>query len=191
MAKNVKINNLPEMYQANTRKPEDVTFDQLKDVNVNFEGYTPQVGDIYRFPVLEEMKFRSQPVRTDGNGKVYFVCAQLERGGVVTDTWFNLGFLAKRDINQIPVNPTWYALGNAQARAAALAKIGEIKATGSVEINVPVFDRAANRNKVVPTLDPATGLQMIDEFGTAMTHVETRKQNCVVITPYADPAENK
>lgn len=185
MAKNVEIKALPELYQANTRKPADVTFEELKDVNVNFEGYTPQVGDIYRFPVLGNMKFKSQPVRAGGTGKVYFVGAQLERGGVKIDTWFNLGFLAKRDINQIPVNPTWYALGNAQARAEALAKMGEIKATGAVEINVPVFDSVANRNKVVPTLDPATGLQMIDEFGTAMTHIETRKQNCVVITPYA------
>lgn len=186
MAKNVKINALPELYQADVRKPEDVTFDQLKDVNVNFEGYTPQVGDIYRFPTIEEMKFKSQPVRANGNGKVYFVSAQLERGGVVSDTWFNLGFLAKRDAKQIPTNPTWYALGNAQNRAAALAKMGEIKAVSTVEIDVPVFDRTTNRNKVVPTLDPATGLQMIDEFGTAMTHVETRKQTCVVITPYAE-----
>jgi hypothetical protein len=189
MAKNVKLNSLPELYQANIRKPEDVTFDELKDVNVIFEGYTPQIGDIYRFPVLGEMKFKSQPVRANGRGKVYFCSAQLERGGITTDTWFNLGFLAKRDVKQIPVNPTWYALGNAQARAEALAKIGEIKATGTVEIDTPVFDTVANRNKVVPTLDPATGQQMIDEFGTAMTHVETRKQTCVVITPYADPGK--
>lgn len=189
MAKNVKISSLPELYQAATRKPEDVTLDQLKEVNVAFEGYTPQVGDIYRFPAIEEMKFKSQPVRADGRGKVYFCSAQLERGGVVSDTWFNLGFLAKRDVNQKPVNPSWFELGNAQNRAIALAKMGEIRATGTVEINVPVFDAAKNRNSVVPTLDPATGLQKIDEFGTAMTHTETRKQVCVVITPYVAPQE--
>lgn len=189
MSKNVKITSLPELYQANVRKPEVVTFEDLKDVDENFEGYTPQVGDIYRFPVLEEMKFRRQPVREGAKGKVTFVSAQLERNGVKTDTWFNLGFLKKRDANQVPVNPTWYDLNGAQARVKALADIGEIRATGSVKINVPVFDRAANRNKIVPTLDPATGQQMIDQFGTAMTHIETREQDAVTITPYATAAK--
>ncbi|MBR3205915.1 MAG: hypothetical protein IKF58_05800 [Bacillus sp. (in: Bacteria)] len=188
MAKNIKINNYPELYQSETRKPADVKFEELKDVNQNFEGYTPQVGDIYRFPVLEEMKFKSQPVRSDGRGRVYFVGAQRERNGVIKDTWLNLGFLAKQDVNREAVNPTWYDLGNAQERVKALAKMGEIRATGVKKINVAVFDRATNRNKVVETLDPATGKQMIDEFGTAMTHIETRSQDAVVVTPYVEAA---
>lgn len=191
MAKNIKIQNLPELYQSGTRKPTDVKFEELKDVNVNFEGYTPQVGDIYRFPALEEMKFKSQPVREGQRGRVYFVSAQLERNKVTKDTWLNLGFLAKQDVNREPVNPTWYNLGNAQARVQALAEMGEIKAVGVKKINVPVFDRVANRNKIVPTLDPATGQQMIDEFGTAMTHIETRQQDAIVITPYAEAKQAK
>ena len=188
MAKNIKIQNYPELYQSETRKPMDVKFEELRDVNVNFEGYTPQVGDIYRFPALEDMKFKSQPVREGARGRVYFVAAQLERNKVIKDTWLNLGFLAKQDVNREAVNPTWYELGNAQKRVEALAKMGEIKAVATKKINVPVFDRSINRNKIVPTLDPATGQQMIDEFGTAMTHVETRSQDAVVITPYVEPA---
>lgn len=186
MAKNVEIKSLPKLYQEDVRKAEDVTIDQLTGIGEAFEGYTPQLGDVYRFPTLENMRFKSQPVRAGSNGKVYFVSAQLTRNGKTFDTWFNLNFLNKRDANQVPVNPTWYGLGDMKARVEALAKVGEIRATGTVDINVPVFDRAANRNKVVPTIDKQTGLQMIDEYGTAMTHVETRKQTCTVITPYAE-----
>lgn len=184
MAKNVELSDLPKLYQEDIRKPEDVTIDQLAGIGEAFEGYTPQVGDVYRFPSLDKMKFKAQPVRAGQNGKVYFVGAELERNGKKMTTWFNLNFFNKRDANQIPVNPTWYAIGDMRSRVEALAKVGEIRATGSVDIQVPVFDRAANRNKIVPTLDPATGLQKIDEYGTAMTHIETRKQTCTVIAPY-------
>lgn len=194
MAKNVSIKGvMPELYQASTRPVEDIQLGDLKGTSESFQAFSAEIGDTFSFPKLAEMMFKKQRVQRElRSGEkptfVYFVSCVRTRNNVQTNEWFSLNFLAKTDANRVAVNPSWYALGDNEARAKALAEVGEIKVLKEVTVKTPVF--VGGRPSRVPTLNPATGDQVIDETGTALTHVETRDQTSYEITPYA-PAANK
>ena len=188
MAKNVKIEGaMPEFYQASTRPVETVSsFDDLKGVSESFSGFSVEVGDVFNFPIAAEQEIKRQRVqaklRTDEKPTyVYFIKSVRTRNGVKTNEWFSLNFLNKQDADRVAVNPTWYNLGDAKSRAEKLVAMGEIKVLDTKKIRVPVFQ--GGRPNRIPTLDPNTGEQVIDETGTALTHVETRQQDAYIITP--------
>lgn len=193
MAKNIKLQGvMPEFYQAATRPVKDVTLDELEGKSEAFNSFQVEVGDVYKFPTIEEQQFKRQQVQrklrpNEDATYVYSVACVRVRGGVETNVWFSLNFLNKQDADRNYVNPSWANLGDAKQRAIALSKMGEITVTGKKSIKTPVFVNGhPNR---VPTLDVATGEQMISPDGTAMTHVETRNQDAYIITEYNPDVE--
>jgi hypothetical protein len=193
MAKNIKLQGvMPEFYQAATRPVNDITLDELEGKSEAFNGFQVEVGDVYKFPTIEEQQFKRQRVQrklrpNEEATYVYSVACVRVRGGVETNVWFSLNFLNKQDADRNYVNPSWANLGDAKQRAIALSKMGEITVTGKKSIKTPVF--VNGRPNRVPTLDVATGEQMIAPDGTAMTHVETRDQDAYIITEYNPDVE--
>lgn len=192
MAKNIEINGaIPEMYQEAQRPSESFDFDELKGVGEPFGGFLTQAGDIWRFDKLEAYKTRPELRRKQRVQRelragekpryAYFILAVRNRGGVESNEWFSLSFLSRTDSDQKPVNETWYRAGGHEARLAKLCEMGAIKILDDLKIRVPVFQ--GGRPNRVPTLDPITKEQMVDAYGTAMTHVETREQDAHHITP--------
>lgn len=194
MAKNIKIEGaMPELYQASTRPVSDIVLTDLEGKSEPFGGFSAEVGDVWLFPAISEAKFKKQRVQSElrNNEKptyVYFISGVRNRNGVSSNEWFSLNFLAKTDVNRIAVNPTWYSLGDAKAKAEKLCEMGKITVLEPVKIDVPIFQ--GGRPSYVPTLDPVTKEQVVDEYGTARTHIETRKQDAYKITPAGvTPAE--
>lgn len=192
MAKNVTISGaIPEMYQEAQRPSESFDFDELKGVGEPFGGFLTQQGDIWQFASLEAYKTRPElrrkqrvqrDLRTGEKPRyAFFVLATRTRGGVTTNEWFSLSFLSRTDSAQRPVNESWYKAGGHEARLAKLCEMGAIKVLDDLKIRVPVFQ--GGRPNRVPTLDPITKEQLVDQYGTAVTHVETREQDAHHVTP--------
>lgn len=188
MARNVKISGeMPGFYQAAVRPVSDIALDELEGKSENFSGFQAQVGDVYKFPAINEQLFKRQRVQrklrpNEDPTYVYSVACIRVRNGVESNEWFSLNFLVKQDANRNYVNPSWANLGDAKARAIALSEMGEIKVISEKKIQTPVF--LNGRPNRVPTMDTTTGEQLIGPDGTALTHVETREQTAYVITPY-------
>jgi hypothetical protein len=189
MAKNVEITgNMPAFYQANSRPVSDITIADLEGKDEAFSGFSVEEGDVYKFPVLDKAQLKQQRVQRDlrPNEKptyVYSVGAQRVRNGVTSNVWFSLNFLKKQDANRNYVNPSWVEIGDARTRLEKLCEMGEITVLKAKKIRVPRFENG--RPVRVPTLDPNTGDQKIDQFGGAMTHVDTVEQTAYEITPVA------
>lgn len=190
MAKNIEIKgNMPEFYQAGTRPVDEIGLDDLAGKSEAFAGFSVEKGDKFEFPSLDKQEYRRQRVQrklrpNEEPTYVYSIKSVRTRNGVASNQWFSLNFLIKTDADRVAVNPTWYNLADAKARAEALCKMGAIEVLEEKSILVPVFE--GGRPVRVPTLDPTTGDQVIDEQGTAVTHVQTRTQTAYVITPYAE-----
>lgn len=190
MAKNIEIKgSMPEFYQAATRPVEEITLDDLSGKSEAFAGFSVEVGDKFAFPTIDKQEYRRQRVQrklrpNEEPTYVYSIKSVRTRNGVQSNEWFSLNFLTKTDVDRVAVNPSWNSLADAKARAEALCKMGEIEVLSEKKIDVPVFE--GGRPVRVPTLDPATGEQVIDEQGTAVTHVQTRPQTGYVITAYAE-----
>lgn len=192
MAKNVELNGeIPEMYQEAQRPSESFDFDELKGVGEPFGGFLTEQGDIWRFATLEAYKTRPELRRKQRVQRelragekpryAYFILAQRTRNGVTSNEWFSLSFLSRTDSDQKPVNESWYKAGGHEARLAKLCTMGAIKVLDNLKIRVPIFQ--GGRPNRVPTLDPITKEQLVDAYGTAVTHVETREQDAHHITP--------
>lgn len=179
--------NVP-VYGADKRPPQTASTDDLQNSSVNFVSYIPNEGDKVIFASWEETapKILKQEVRAGSKAYIYLMPCYYVRKGTETQepNWFNINALNKRDINMVPVNPTWYNLGNNLERAKGLCEMGEITRGTDRVIKVGEFDNVTKRNKIVPTIDPETGKQKIDEDGTAEMHVFTKDQSCAVFTPY-------
>lgn len=187
MAKNVEITgNMPAFYQANSRPVSDITVADLEGKDEAFSGFTVEEGDIYKFPSLDKAQLKQQRVQkklrpNEEPTYVYSVGAQRVRNGATTNVWFSLNFLKKQDADRNYVNPSWVNLGDARTRLEKLCEMGEIKVLKAKKIRVPNFENG--RPLRVPTLDPNTGEQVIDEFGGAVSHIVTHEQTAYEITP--------
>jgi hypothetical protein len=184
---------MPEFYQANIRPVEDVEWNDIKGSDEAYRGFSVEKGDVYKFPAFNTFKPKRQRVqrelRTLPNGQkekpayvISIPCVRV-RNGESSNQWFSLNFLKKQDANREYVNPTWMKLDDAEERAKKLCEMTEITVLNEKQIRVAVFENG--RPKKVPTLDPNTGEQRIDEQGTAMEHVQTEPQTAYVITPVA------
>lgn len=171
----------------------------VKDLNalvndgVNFDTYTIHEGETLRFPKLEDMEVEWVAV-TKGSKKGYHIVkCESEMNGRVKPTWFGLPALSKRawvegnrdDDFNTPLQPTWYDLGNNLERLKALAQMGEIKGTDTIEVMVPVFDTDGNR--VYEDVVDEDGNQLL-ENGEPVTRMKRKAQKVVIISDYA-PAE--
>lgn len=192
MAANVEIKGaMPEFFQANVRPVEEVEWNDIKGSDEAFRGFSVEVGDVYKFPKFDTFKPKRQRVQRElrklPNGQyekpayvLSIPCVRV-RNGVESNQWFSLNFLKKQDADRNFVNPTWMELTEAEDRAKKLCEMAEITVLSEKQIRVPVFENG--RPKKVATLDPVTGEQRVDEYGTAMQHILTEPQTAYVITP--------
>lgn len=194
MAKNVEFKGaVPEMYQAAQRPVESFDMSELTGVGEPFGGFLTEQNDVWKFFAHDayksnpELRLKQRVQRKLRAGEepryTYNVLAVRNRGGVESNEWFSLSFLAKTDAEQKPVNESWYKLGDAGKRLEALCKMGEIKVLDNIKIQTPVFQ--GGRPQRVPTLDPITKEQIVSANGTAMEHVLTREQDAHHVTPVA------
>ena len=145
MANIAKIDagEFPTLYGEKTRPTEEVTDKKTLDLEGQvFENYSPKPGMKYRFTSYEDAYVRSQLVNENGKGKQFLLLCEMSSDGKNWRTGvINLNSFAKRDINNVPCHPTWYALGNIGARLRRLCEIGQIE-VGTTEhaIQVPEFD---------------------------------------------------
>lgn len=177
MANIKKIENLAPLFgdKAGDRPATVVTdFNKLETEGVNFETYAIREGDILRFPKLEDMVVKSQPIRKGSTAKVYMVACERERDGKKVPSWFNLNTLTKRDADNNPVQGEYYEAGNMKARLELLAKQGAVTSTGSVTIKVPVFGDDGKPEK----------LDVTDAEGNISTVNKTADQTVAIISAY-------
>lgn len=171
----------------NAREHKRITnLNALQNDGVNFDTYTIRDGETLRFPKFEDMEVEWVAVRKGQKAGYHIVKCESEYNGRKKATWFGLPALAKRDANNVAVNPTWYDLGNNLARLKALAAVGEITGTGEVEIEVPAFDRDGNRI-YEDKFDEAGNPVMKD--GKQVSEAATKKQKVVLISEYVEPVE--
>jgi len=171
----------------NAREHKKVTnLSALQNDGVNFDTYTIREGETLRFPKFEEMEVEWVAVRKGSKSGYHIVKCESEFNGRKKATWFGLPALAKRDANNNAVNPTWYDLGNNLARLKALAEVGEITGVGTIEIDVPAFDRDGNR--IYTDVLDAAGNPVIKD-GKQVSEAATKKQTVVLISEYAPTAE--
>ena len=118
----------------------------------------------------------------------YLVKCESEYNGKTKPTWFSLPSLRKLDKDNVPVNPTWYDLGNDEARLAMLAKIGQIEGLHKVDIKVYVLDETGKR-KQTQLLNEDGSPQIVN--GKEVWEDQTRDAHPVTITPCDDVAEEE
>jgi hypothetical protein len=149
MAKNcAKIEDLPVIVGSKTREVKSVTLDDCKGMGEAFDTYTLQDGDVIQFPALEDLQIFHQEVRPKQDSYITLVGCMRTRGGETKPSYFNVNSLHKRDVNNQPVYPEWYNLGDIKERIKELCKRGSIKCTGMMKYNAAVFED--NKVKMVP-----------------------------------------
>lgn len=156
----------------------------LQQSGVNFNTYTIREGETLRFPKLEDMEIEWVAVRKGQKAGYYIVKCQSEIDGKTKTTWFGLPALSKRDVDNNPVNPSWYELGDDFKRVEALAKVGEITGVGTIKIKVPVFTEDG-QPKFAEVLNE-DGSPVI-ENGVVKTERAVREQSVVLISDYVEP----
>ena len=167
---------------ANAREHHKVSnLAALANEGVNFDTYTIREGETLRFPKFEDLEVEWVAVRKGSKSGYNIIKCMSEMNGKTKPTWFGLPALYKRDANNVPVNPSWYDLGNNLARLKALCEMGEITGTGSVEIDVPVF--TADGQRVYEDQFNEDGTPVL-ENGVQVSKPATKKQKVVLLSEY-------
>lgn len=185
-----KIKELAPIFGAAQREPKAVNLEDLKDVNVGFDSYQIQPGETLKFPKLEEMEFRSQPVRAgqdeDGPKSYLVACEKVDSTGkTVGATWLNLGMFRKQkyvaETSRLEyVYPEWQALGNAKAQVAMLAQIGELKAAKDGQL-IQVYDWNRDGSPKYQPVFNEDGTPAIDVDGAPKLTRALRPQTVAVL----------
>lgn len=154
----------------------DQTSAHVQSSGVNFATNQIAKGQTLMFPDFKDMIVEEIPISKGSKSKALYVRA-LDKTTRKT-VRFSLSSLRKRDVNNVPVLPGWYELGNDQARLQKLAEIGEITGSSEKTIEVPVFEGGVRKYNNVLNPD---GTFATDENGTAKLTPAIRKQTIVLI----------
>lgn len=169
--------------------------EDLKAENEAFVSYAPKAGFTYRFESFEDCTIIKQPVRADNIGEdaphqLLMSCESSEDGKNFTPDWVSLNSFAKQKVvrradgtqGNEPVHPTWYALGNAFARAKKLCEMGTIKVEKEpIKIEAPAFTDAGKR--AIRVVVDADKKPVLNEDGSPKTEYATQSQDVYAITP--------
>ncbi len=155
-------------------------FSELDDAENDGWSYYIRPGEIMRFPRFEELEVEWVSIKKGSKKGYHIVKCQSEYNGKKKVTWFALPQLRKVDVNGIPVNPTWFALGSDLARLKKLCELGEIRGLEQIEIQVVEYDSEGNKIRI-PEFDEE-GYPKI-KAGFEVWHYKTRAQHPVVISP--------
>lgn len=103
-----------------------------------FESYGIREGEVLKFPSkLLEQAQRVRPSATAKNGWIWIVPCESHYNGKVKSTWFNVSSFKRQDVDQAPMHPSWYNLGNLEARVNKLEDLGEIKGIKTATFKTP------------------------------------------------------
>ena len=155
----------------------------LENSGLNFETYTIKEGEILRFPKREDMDIFWRAIRKGNKNGFNVVKCESEYKGKKKVTYFSLPSLRTIDVNNVPVNPTWFELGNDEARLQMLAKIGEIE--GKKEISIEVYDLDEGGKRKQVQLFNLDGTPQYKD-GKTVWEDKTKSRKVVVITPVPD-----
>lgn len=157
----------------------------LMNEGVNFNTYTIREGEILRFPKFEDLEVEWVAVRKGSENGYHIVKCESEYHGIKKITWFGLPALYKRQVvgedENVPVNPTWYELGNNLERLKALSKMEEIEGLETVKIMVPAFD--GNGNRIYETVLDDAGNPVVKD-GKVVQKGAVKPQSVVLISEY-------
>jgi len=148
-----KVNNLPTISGANTRKPEEVkNLEALKTSGIAFATYGMREGDVVEFPdSLNDVQAFQQPVRAGSTAQQTLIV--VKKNDKVT--YLSMGTLRKQDVNREYTCDFTREMGemnNDYDRINAL--VGKrIKATGSKKIQAQAFDRLTGERIEGQTVD--------------------------------------
>lgn len=173
---------------ANARKTRKTNVEKLEESGVNFNTYGIRDGEILRFPKFEDMELMDVQVQPGSESWTTLVKCESEYTSPKTNvttkapTWFAIATLRRRDADNNPIQPTWYNLGNDRKRLEALAKVGEIKGEGTVQVEVPKF--VNNKRAEVEVLNE-DGSPVI-ENGKIKIAYDNKIVNVTLISEYVD-----
>lgn len=114
------------MFGANTRPVHEITLADLEEVNVPFSQYGITKGEKLQF-VEKEVKFARQDPAEGANTANSYPSYRISCYRNGRKSWFDPGFVMRRDINGDYIYPEWAALGSAAEVAKALLKTGVIE----------------------------------------------------------------
>lgn len=158
----------------------------LENSGLNFETYTIREGEILRFPKREDMEIYWRAIRKGNKNGFNIVKCESEYKGKKKVTYFSLPSLRTIDKDNTPVNPTWFDLGNDEARLQMLAKMGEIK--GGNEISITVYDLDdGGKRKQVQLFNQDGTPQYVD--GKTVWEDKTKTRKVVPVTPVSEDAK--
>lgn len=163
----------PVFGEKQGRKATSVKLSDLAGDNQDFETYTGQLGDIFIFPPLDQIKIKKQPIfRQQGSAKATIVNCIRIRTGHQTDSWFNVGSTGKRDVNNNKVHALFEDCVDNEARVRRLCELGAIEVSDTQEVVVPLFEETPDpvtgkvKRKTKIVVDPDGVETKIEENGT-------------------------
>ena len=135
-----KITNLAPIVGLGNRSVATVTVDECVGAGQAFDTYSVQPGDVLVFPKLEDATIEKVQVNTENEKAfVYYLACKRTRNGETRDTRFNVNILHRRDVNNKPLHPFWYELGDISDRIKKLCAVGSIRCTGIQKFNDTVW----------------------------------------------------
>lgn len=185
-----------EVPVSGTTGPNGVTVRTVRDIKklvnsgVNFDTYQIREGEILRFASFKDMMnpdlklVQERQVSKGSQNYFTIVKCESEYKGHKKVTWFSLPSLKRQDVNNKPVNPTWYDLGNDYNRLKALGALGEIRGNHEIEIDVVkefVTDEAGRQRPKQIRVTNEDGTPKL-ENGKEVWVTDTRKAHPVVIS---------
>ena len=184
--KRMNEDRFPVLFGEKTRPSSIVeNKDELLVEGQAFENYAPKAGTMYRFTTYEDAIIKKQAVNEGGNNYQFLILCEASSDGGKTwhDSVLSINSFGKRDADNQPVHPTWYALGNIGARAKKLCEMGEITVgTAARKIKVPVFDKGKPVQEIARD---DNGAPIVDENNQPRRVTKTRFQDVYDITPVA------
>lgn len=195
--KKIEADRLAVIYDEKRRPSSEVTNkEDLKVEGQVFVTYAPTAGAMYRFESFDDCTIKKQPVRADNIGpdapsQLLISCEVSEDGGKTwIPTWFSLNHLAKQKVvrkedgtlGQVPVHPTWFALGNTYERAKKLCEMGSIQ-VDSKDVTIESWAFNDGGKRVTRVVVDAEKKPVLNEDGSPRMEYATTPQTVHNITP--------
>lgn len=164
---------------------------KLMNSGVNFDTYQIREGETLRFASFEDMMNPENELiierQVSKGSPNYFtlVKCESEYNGIKKVTYFSLPSLKRQDVDNQPVNPSWFDLGNDLNRLRYLGAMGEIHGQHEVTIKVAkefVPDEQGRLRPKQILLKNEDGSPVI-ENGKEKWVVDTRDAHPVTVTP--------